>query len=203
MARKDPRIDAYIARSTPFARPILKHLRKTVHAGCPDVEETLKWGHPSFTYKGIFAGMAAFKGHATFGFWKDALLRDEPGHPGKNDEAMGAFGRITSVAGLPSDTALIRLVKKAAALHDQGIKVPRRPRPKVAAELKVPAYLMTTLRKHKKALSTFRSFSPSHRNEYVEWITEAKGEETRARRIATALEWMSAGKDRNWKYVRK
>jgi uncharacterized protein YdeI (YjbR/CyaY-like superfamily) len=203
MGKKDPRIDAYIARSAEFARPILKHLRAVVHDGCPEAEETLKWGHPSFTYKGIFAGMAAFKGHCTFGFWKDALLRDEPGHPGKNDQAMGAFGRITSVAGLPSEKALIRLVKKAAALHDQGVKVPRPPRPKRRAEAKVPAYLASALRKNKKALATFQGFSPSQRWEYIEWVTEAKGEETRARRLATAVAWMSEGKIRNWKYVRK
>lgn len=202
MAKKDPRIDAYIARSAGFARPVLKHLRKVVHAGCPEVEETVKWGHPSFTYKGIFAGMAAFKGHCTFGFWKDALLRGEPGHPGKNDEAMGQFGRITSVAELPSERQLTQLVKKAAALHDQGVKVPRPPKPKHRGEAKVPSYFMVALRRNKKALATFRGFSPSQRREYVEWVTEAKGEDTRSRRIATSVEWLAEGKIRNWKYVR-
>lgn len=202
MGKKHPGIDAYIARSAPFARPILKHLRAIVHAGCPDVEETLKWGHPSFDFKGILCGMAAFKAHATFGFWKYALLIGDR-KLGKSDEkAMGQFGRITSIADLPDRTTLIALVRRAAALNEQGIRPPR-PKRRPATPPRTPVLLAAALRKSKKALATFQALSPSHKRDYIEWLTEAKGEDTRARRLATAIAWMAEGKHRNWKYDRK
>ena len=201
MGNKDPRIDAYIARSAPFAKPILKHLRRVVHQGCPQVEETLKWGSPSFTHQGILCGMAAFKQHCVFGFWKHALVIDK--RTSKVEAAMGQFGRITALSDLPSDRVLLGWVKKAAALNEQGVKVPRKPKPATDRVLEVPPYFMSALRKNAKALATFKGFSSSNKREYLEWVTEAKAEATRARRLATAVEWMAEGKIRNWKYVRK
>ena len=202
MGKKDPRIDAYIAKSADFAKPVLRHLRKVVHAGCPEVEETLKWGMPAFVYKGILCGMAAFKGHCTFGFWKETLLKKKYGPLPKVDaRAMGQFGRITGIADLPSERTLLRFVKDAAALNDAGVKSPVRSKAKKS--LAVPAYFMAALRKNKKALATFEGFSPSNKREYVEWVTEAKGEDTRARRLETAVAWMAQGKVRNWKYIGK
>ncbi|HEY3215592.1 MAG TPA: YdeI/OmpD-associated family protein [Candidatus Eisenbacteria bacterium] len=202
MGKKDPRIDAYIARSAPFAKPILKHLRRVVHAGCPGVEETLKWSMPAFEYKGPLCGMAAFKQHATFGFWKERLLRGDKRTLGKSTEkAMGQFGRLTSLDDLPSERALVGLVKRAAALNDAGKKVPRNTRPK--PKLVVPAYFMAALKQHPQALDTFRGFSTSQRREYVDWVTEAKTEITRQRRLDTSVAWIAQGRIRNWKYVRK
>ena len=197
MGKKDPRIDAYIAKAQPFARPILSYIRKTVHAGCPEVEETLKWSHPSFMYKGILCGMAAFTQHVTFGFWKASAL-NQIGE--KAGEAAGQFGRITSVDDLPSEKAMIRLVRQAAALHDEGIKAPR---VKTAPKKPIvePDYFTTALKKNKKARETYEEFSPTNKRDYVEWITEAKGEVTRQRRLETAIEWMAEGKPRNWKYM--
>jgi uncharacterized protein YdeI (YjbR/CyaY-like superfamily) len=197
MGTKDTRIDAYIAKAQPFARPILTYLRKAVHAGCPEVEETLKWSHPSFMYKGILCGMAAFKGHVTFGFWKASAMNDVGDKAG---EAAGQFGRITSIDDLPGEKAMIGLVKQAAALHDQGVKAPRmKGAPK--KPIKEPDYFTVALKKNKKALETYGGFSPSHKREYLEWITEAKSEDTRKRRLETALEWIAEGKPRNWKYM--
>jgi uncharacterized protein YdeI (YjbR/CyaY-like superfamily) len=198
MGKKDPRIDAYIDRSASFAKPILKHLRKIVHAGCPAVEETIKWSMPHFDYKGVMCGMAAFKEHCSFGFWKAQLIL-----PNDNEErdAMGHFGRITSTADLPNEATLIKYVKKAAALNDSGTKVSGRTQPKPRPALKVPAYFQTALRKNAKAKKTFEALSPSHRREYVEWITEAKREETRQQRLKTAMQWLAEGKARNWKYM--
>jgi uncharacterized protein YdeI (YjbR/CyaY-like superfamily) len=202
MGKKDPRIDAYIAASAPFARPILKHLRKVVHTGCPDLEETIKWSTPAFYFKGPFCGMAAFKGHVAFGFWKGSLLKGKGASLGKSDEqAMGDFGRITSLDDLPSERALLALVKRAAVLNDEGKKVARTRKAK--PKLVVPAYFTAALRKNAKALETFRGFSPSHQREYVEWVTEAKTEATRQRRLETAVAWMSEGRVRNWKYMPK
>ena len=195
MGTTDPRVDAYIDKAQPFAKPILQYLRKAVHAGCPDVVETMKWSVPHFTYQGMLCSMASFKEHCTFGFWKASLL--EVGGT-RGAEARGQFGRITSVKDLPPQKVLVALVEEAAALNETGVKVERQPRER--QPLPTPDYLLAALKKNKKALATFESFSPSHRREYVEWITEARREETRQRRLGTALEWLAEGRPRNWKY---
>jgi len=194
MGRKDPRTDAYIAKSADFAKPILKHLRQLVHKGCPEVEETIKWSMPHFDYKGPLAGMAAFKAHCAFGFWKGSLI--VPG----SKEAMGQFGCITKLSDLPPDKVLIGYVQKAARLNEEGVKVPR-PRKHEKKDISMPADLAAALKKNAKARATFASFRPSHKREYLEWITEAKAEATRKKRLATAIEWMAEGKPRHWKYM--
>jgi uncharacterized protein YdeI (YjbR/CyaY-like superfamily) len=195
MGARDARVDAYIAKSADFAKPILKYLRETVHAACPECEETLKWGAPAFMYNGILCGFAAFKEHATFGLWKHELLLGE-----RPRAAMGSFGRLTSIKDLPSKRRLVTLIKRAMKLNEEGVKVQRS---KAAKEpIRMPPDLASALAKDKKARAAFDAFSPSHKREYLEWVTEAKGADTRARRIATAIEWMSEGKPRNWKYMR-
>jgi len=199
MGSKDPRIDAYIAKSAGFARPILTHLRKIVHAGCPQVEETLKWSRPHFDYKGVMCGMAAFKQHCVFGFWKESLIFNSSEIAEKT--AMGSFGSIKSVADLPSEKTLIGYVKKAAALNEAGIKAPGRTKPKKREPLEVPAYFSTALKKNAKARKTFEDFPPSKRRDYLDWVTEAKREETRQERLATSIKWLAEGKARHWKYM--
>ena len=200
MGKKDPRVDAYIAKAAPFAQPILKHLRKIVHAGCPEVEETMKWSMPHFDYKGMMCGMAAHKQHCSFGFWREAELALEKSR--SDSVGMGHFGRITSLEDLPDDETLIGYVRKAVALKDAGVKKPKRaePKKKERAELEIPDYFADALRNNKKAQQTFENFSYSHRKEYIEWVTEAKRDETREKRLATAIEWLAEGKSRNWKY---
>lgn len=204
MGQKDPRVDDYIERSASFARPILKHLRRLVHTGCPQVEETIKWGFPHFEHQGVLCSMAAFKQHCAFGFWKGKLLA-RPGRGGlqPDDSAMGQFGRINERSDLPSDRALIALIKRAVALNEDGVKLPAAPRATAERKLEVPAYFMNALRGNAEALRSFKGFSHSDRKEYVEWVVEARGEETRRRRLETAVEWMAEGKVRNWKYIRK
>ena len=199
MGTKDERVDAYIAKAQPFAQPILKHLRTIVHQGCPRVEETMKWSFPHFMHNGILCSMAAFKEHCAFGFWKGALI---PGSPDLGREAMGQFGRITSVKKLPDEKTLVKLVQQAAKLNEEGVKTPKIRKPELPRKPAptTPAEFLSALRRNKKALATFDAFSPSHKREYVEWITEAKRDETRKRRIATAVEWMAEGKGRNWRY---
>ena len=199
MPKKDPRIDGYIAKSAEFAKPILKHLRKVVHAGCPNVEETIKWSMPHFDYNGVMCGMAAFKEHCSFGFWKAALIFD--GDKKKEEEAMGHFGRIMSLADLPTEKILIGYVRKAAQLNDAGIKAPGRTKPKKREQIEIPKYFAAALKKNAKAKKTFENLSPSNRREYLEWVTEAKREETRRQRLATSIEWLAEGKPRHWKYV--
>jgi uncharacterized protein YdeI (YjbR/CyaY-like superfamily) len=195
MGARDQRIDAYISKSADFARPVLKHLREVVHTACPDVEETIKWQMPAFDYKGIMCGMAAFKEHCTFGFWKHELLIGD-----RNGDAMGSFGRITSLNDLPSDRTLTSLIKKAAKLNADGVKTPRK-KPAPKPPLAVPTFLTTALKKNAAARKSFDALSPSHKREYIEWLTEAKTDATRDKRLGTALAWIAEGKSRNWKYM--
>jgi hypothetical protein len=202
MAAKDPKVDAYIANAAEFARPILNHLRRLVHRACPEVEESMKWSHPHFGYKGMMCGIASFKTHCGFGFWKgDMIFKNVGGKPAVAAEAMGHFGRITALSDLPDDKEILAYITEAVRLNEEGIEKPPRPRPSGPRELVVPDYFLATLKKNKKAHAVFEQFSYSHRKEYVEWIVEAKTEETRNRRMATAIEWLSQGKSRNWKYM--
>jgi len=202
MGKRDPRIDAYIAKQKPFAQPILVHIREVVHAACPDVEETLKWSSPHFMYKGsMMCGMAGFKEHAIFGFWKGQLIDGVSPNRNNGGEAMGNFGKLTSVEDLPGKRDLTALIKRAMKLNEAGITVPR-PKKAPRPEARVPAELAAALKKNRKAAAHFDAFPPSHRREYVEWIDEAKREETKARRVAQAVEWIADGKGRNWKYER-
>ncbi len=194
MGQKDPRVDAYIAKAADFAKPILARLRDVIHTACPDVEETIKWSVPHFMYKGNLCMMSAFKEHCRFGFWKESLVVG----PGGVNGGMGR--KITSVEELPSDRELIAQIRKAAKLNEEGVKVTRTVRPK--APLRAPADFMAAVKKNRKALAAYTAFSPSHKREYIEWITEAKGDDTRKRRVATAVGWMAEGKSRNWKYAR-
>jgi len=204
MAKKEKLIDAYIAKSADFAKPILNHIRELVHKTCPEVEEKMKWSFPHFDYKGeMMCSMAAFKQHASFGFWKAALMKDPAlAEMAKSEVAMGHLGRITSLKDLPSDKKMTAWIKEAMKLNEQGIKVAK-PKPVEKKELVVPDYFIKALSKNKKAKQVFDNFAYSHRKEYLQWIAEAKTEETRDKRMVTALEWIAEGKGRNWKYERK
>ena len=194
MGTRDPRIDAYIVKSADFAKPILTYVREAIHAACPGVEESIKWSMPAFVYHGPLMNMAAFKAHATVGFWKGQLV---VGHSAGGD-AMGHLGRITSVKDLPPKKELVAVIKKAAKLNEEGVKVEKKKAPR--PELPVPPELTAALAKNKKARTNFEAMPPSHQREYSEWIGEAKREDTRAARVKQAVEWIAEGKARNWKY---
>ena len=197
MGKRDKRVDAYIAKSADFAKPILSHLRDVVHEACPECEETLKWSSPTFMYQGMLCGFAAFKQHIQFGFWKHELLM-----PDSPRDGMG-FGKITSLKDVPPKKQLVALIKKAMKLNEEGVTVPRMKSATPKAAIPMPADLKTALAKNKRASATYQDFSPSHQREYLEWITEAKSPDTRARRLETAIEWMAEGKPRNWKYMNR
>ena len=199
MGKRDPRVDAYIDKSAPFAHPVLRHIRDVVHEACPEVEEKIKWGAPFFDYKGMLCSMAAFKQHCSFGFWKGSLVLENA----RDADAAGQFGRIEKVSDLPSRKILTGYIRKAMKLNDEGIKAStRKTKTEARPAIEMPDYFRAALDRNKKAKAVFDAFSPSHRREYLEWITEAKTEETRERRMKTAIEWMSEGKQRNWKYQR-
>jgi uncharacterized protein YdeI (YjbR/CyaY-like superfamily) len=197
MPTTDPRVDAYIAKSNDFAKPILTRVREMVHAACPQVEEKIKWGMPFFDYNGqMMCGMAAFKEHSSLVFWKASLI---DGVPANGDKAMGSFGRLTSVKDLPSKTKFTAYIKAAMKLNDEGVTV-KRPKAGSKPEANVPLELAAALKKNKKASAAFSKFPPGQRREYCEWIAEAKREETKGKRVAQAIEWIAEGKTRNWKY---
>lgn len=206
MGTKDPRVDAYINNAADFAKPILKKLRKLVHQGCPEVSEAIKWGFPAFEYKGPLLGLAAFKQHCSFGFWKAALLFGQASGAtdGDTSSTWGAPGRdpipakITHVDELPSDAKIVALIRRAKKLNDEGVKVPKAMSAKKAPSM--PRDFAAALKRSKAAAAVFAKFPPSHKREYIEWILEAKRDETRQKRIATAVQWISEGKQRNWKY---
>ena len=204
MPQTDARVDAYIAKSADFAQPILTHLRKLIHAACPEVEETIKWSFPNFVYRGaVMCNMASFKEHCSFGFWRASLIEDTENILAVSDRiSMGHLGKITGLRDLPKDTVLTKYIKAAMKLHDEGIKPPARAKAseKEKKELETPDYFMAELSKNPSAKQQFYAFSYSNRKEYIEWLTEAKTEATRNKRMATAIEWIAEGKSRNWKY---
>lgn len=204
MGKYDPRVDAYIAKSQEFNRPILEHLRVLVHKACPEVEETVKWGFPHFDYKGMMCSMASFKQHCAFSFWKASLMKDKKlVENAKSESSMGHLGRITSLKDLPKDKILISYIKEAKKLNDEDVKLPPRKSIQSKKEIVIPDYIIRALKKKRSALKNFEDFSPSHKKEYIEWITEAKTEETRSKRVSTAVDWIAGGKPRNWKYMKK
>lgn len=202
MKNLSPQVDDYIAKAPEYARPILKKIRKLFHQACPEIEETMKWSFPHFEYRGVVGSMAAFKQHVGFGFWKGKLLNDPHGlFKDVSSMTMGEF-KVSDPAELPADKVLLETIREAVALNENGIKLPRK-RTTVMKELEVPDYFLAALKQNKKALTTFEAFSYSKKKDYVEWITEAKQDATREKRMATALEWLAEGKDRNWKYQKR
>ena len=200
MPEKDSRIDEYITKSAAFAQPILKHLREVVHKACPQVEETIKWGMPHFNYKGIMCSMAAFKQHVAFGFFKASLLEDAEGILTLAEKhSMGHLGKITSVKDIPKDNVLKSYIKQAMKLNDDGVKLAK-PKAAKIKELDTLQDLQKALSKNKTASKIFEEFSLGKRKEYIEWLEDPKTETTREKRLLQAIEWISEGKIRHWKY---
>jgi uncharacterized protein YdeI (YjbR/CyaY-like superfamily) len=195
MPTTDPRVDSYIDNAAAFARPILAHLRAAVHTGCPQVVETIKWGMPFFVHEGKnLAFMAAFKAHAGFGFWRGREVVDA----GKGNEAMGQFGRLTQASDLPGKRELARLVKDAVTLA--AAKAAPKPKASARSAPELPDDLARALARNADAQAAFEAFAPSHRRDYIEWIVEAKRDETRERRLMQTIEWLAEGKTRHWKH---
>jgi uncharacterized protein YdeI (YjbR/CyaY-like superfamily) len=197
-----PQVDIYIAKAPPFAQPILQHLRGIVHAAAPGVVEEMKWSRPFFVYQGVILGnISAFKQHCSFGLWGKEIAQTLRADGVASSEGMGTFGKITAVSDLPSRTRLVAYVREAARTIASGDRTTAYTRPKVAkAAVETPAVLAEALTRNQAAAKAFAAMSPSARKEYSVWIAEARRDETRDRRLATAIEWIAEGKGRNWKY---
>jgi uncharacterized protein YdeI (YjbR/CyaY-like superfamily) len=204
MGKREKKVDVYIAGAAHFAQPILNHVRQLVHEACPGVEETIKWGFPHFMYGGILCSMASFKQHCSFGFWKASLMSDSRSLLSKmGNTAMGNFGHLRSLSNLPPDKTILAYVKEAVKLNEEGVSLPQRAKRGRRKPLRMPQYFQKALSKNKKAFKTFETFSYTNKRDYIDWIAEARTEETREKRLETALEWLSEGKIRNWKYTQK
>lgn len=192
--KHDPRIDAYIAKAQPFARPILLKVRERVHALVPGVEEMIKWGHPSYLKHGkIVVGTAAFSKHASVRFWR--------GHEFglvMKDAAIGQLGKLRDINDLPYDLDAIieRAAKHASERAPRAPSLPK-PMPDIHPDF------ASALAKAPRTKAIFDAFAPSQQREYVDWINEAKQDRTRKERIAKAIDWIGEGKRRNWKYEKR
>lgn len=200
MGQRNPLVDAYIEKSAPFAKPILKKLRTLFHKASPLLEEKIKWGVPSFEYKGLVGGFSAHKQHVNWLFWKAQLLNDPKKTLGITDKGAMGGAKVVSTDDLPEDEDFIDLVRQAVALNEQGAKLPPKPKRTRRAPIPPPKPFLRALGIAPKAKAFFDTLAPSCRREYLEWISEARRDETREKRIAQAVEWLSEGKKRNWKY---
>lgn len=200
--KKSDEVEAYIAEAPLFAKPILNRIRKAFHFGCPDLEETMKWGAPHFEHKGILGSMAAHKEHVSMSFWKGQLMDDPEGIFNVVGKTQMAALKFQALKDMPPQQVLIAYVEEATDLNERGIK-PRKKPQKEKEKLTIPDDLLKGLSQNPDARETFDGFSYSNKKEYVEWLEEAKKPATRRKRLDTAIEWMSEGKPRNWKYMKK
>ncbi len=201
MGQYNERVDAYIAKSPDYAKPILVHIREFVHRAAPELTEIIKWGFPFFDYKGPVCQMAAFKRHCAFGFWREKMLQDPKGFLKCDGEesSAGSFGPILSINDLPPEDVLIDFIHQAIAINEKGVKVEKKPAaPK--PEITMPAEFESALNSSPIVREQYERFSPSGKREYLEWFADAKTDVTREKRMQQALEWIAEGKTRNWKY---
>ncbi len=198
MGSRDKRIDAYIAKSGAFARPMMIVLRDIVHATCPEVVETIKWSRPAFDSNGIMCGMDGFKAHMAFRFW----LRAELVTQGADAKTIDQLERMESIKDLPPKSKVAACIKRAMKLNAAGVKLSR-PVSKAPKAVSVPAALAAALAKKPKAKKAFDAMSLSGQREYAEWVSGAKREETKVSRIEKTVAQVLEGKALNWRYERK
>jgi uncharacterized protein YdeI (YjbR/CyaY-like superfamily) len=202
-------VDSYIGRAAPFAQPILQYLREVVHEGAPGATEAIKWSRPFFMYQGaggevILGNISAFKAHCSFGLWGTEIAEQLKADGAASSDGMGTFGKITSLEDLPPRKKLVSYVREAAKKIAVGERTKAYTRPRVAkAEPEVPVELARALKANKAAAKTFVEKGPGCRREYCSWISEAKQEATREKRVSQAIGWLAEGKNRNWKYETK
>ncbi|GAB0155022.1 hypothetical protein CHRYSEOSP005_02820 [Chryseobacterium sp. Alg-005] len=203
MEKYSTKVDEYIENSPDFAKPVLHYLRETIHEVCPDAEEAIKWKFPTFMYKGkILCSLTSFKQYCSMGFWLHGemkMIKELETNAEKS--SMFSLGKITKMEDLPSKLLLKKAILEAMELTDMGVTMKKAAPSKTETE--IPDYFQEALQQNKKALEVFENKSPSFRKEYIMWITDAKTEATRNKRMEQSLEWIAEGKGRNWKYEKK
>lgn len=203
MEKHSVKVDEYIEKSPDFAKPILEYLREIIHEACPDAEEAIKWKFPTFMYKGkILCSITAFKQYCSLGFWLHQEMKTlQEIETNTEKSSMFSLGKITRLEDLPSQSQLKRAIKEAMELTDMGVTMKKAPPSRI--EMEIPDYFQSALDAQPKAKEIFEKASPSFRKEYIAWLTEAKTEATRNKRLEQSLEWIAEGKGRNWKYQKK
>jgi uncharacterized protein YdeI (YjbR/CyaY-like superfamily) len=203
MAKLNPKVTEYIAKSADFAKPILNHLRELIHSTCSDAEEDIKWGTPHYGYKGDhLCMMAGFKNHCSFSLYKAEMMKDKAILDSvKAGKKFGYMDKVKSLDELPAKKILIAYIKEAMVINESGIKKAKT-KSETPKLIEVPDYFEKALKAKPKAKEIFESKSASFRKEYLVWITGAKTEETRQTRIEQSLEWIAEGKGRFWQYVK-
>lgn len=196
---KSAKIDNYITEKSPFAQEILSHLREVIHRADPEIVETIKWRQPCFESNGLVCAMAAFKKHVTFSFFKGQLLNDNANIFLPSDNSELASLKFTSLADIPQNDILTAYIQQAIALNTNSC-IKKATARKDKNDLIIPDDLAAALATTPSAQSTFNDFSYSKQKDYLDWLTSAKRETTRATRLATTVQWLSEGKARHWKY---
>ena len=201
MSKFNPQFDEYIEKSADFAKPIMEYLRQIIHETCPEVEEIIKWGNPHFDYKGdMMCILAGYKNHCSFSLYKAELMSDTKIIESvKAGQKMGYMDKLKSLSDLPARETLVAYIKEAMVLNENGVKKvkPVSEKPKV---IEVPDYFSEKLATNPLAKEIFESKSSSFRKDYLVWITDAKTEATRQKRIEQSMEWIAEGKGRFWQY---
>ncbi len=196
--KKDLAVDKYIKDAAVFAKPILSHLRKVVREACPQAQEEIKWRQPFYTYNGkIVCGMGTFKAHCKFWIWNWPTISKSKTQ--KTKDAMKGLLHIYKVSDLPNVKLIQSLLKESLELRQPGAKPIKRKPLKKKPPVKTPSDLMLALKANPKALRNFQAFSESVKRHYVDWILEAKTEDTRERRIEKSIDAIAMGKTQHWK----
>ena len=104
---------------------------------------------------------------------------------------------------LPGEREIAGYLQQAMALIDAGVTPVAAKATSPKASLQPPADLVAALAQNPAAKSHFDAFTPGKQREYVEWLTQAKRDDTRKRRLAQAVEWIAQGKARNWTYKKR
>jgi len=164
------------------------------------LEETLKWGTPTYTIEGKnVLGLAGFKNHCALWFHQGVFLKDEKGVLINAQEGTTKGlrqWRFEKGDQLPK-TLLKSYVKEAIANQKAGKTI----KPQIQTQKpSIPVELQQALTGSKKVKSAFEKLTPGKQREYAQHISDAKREATRQARVEKITPMILAGVGLNDKY---
>jgi hypothetical protein len=191
------RINLYIAELPDWQRKHLVRVRQLIHSTEERIEEAWRGNAPHFDHQGSLIGMHAFKSCVSIWFHKGASLKDGHGLfklTEKDAEREVRKYKIHEGESI-NEKAFLDLLKQALKVNAaQAGGAETKP---TSRALVVPSDMEQVLRKDEQAWAQWEGLAASHKREYVEWITDAKQDETRKRRLAKALEMIRDGQAKN------